>query len=122
MEAGRYIEAPRQVRRHVAKLLGITDGAMSHALSYRRSGDKSTQAREMVLAHEDAKIYRYLPECETIHDADGTMSQWFASGVELIAYKDDNRVELWRDGKLLASYYDVTIARLSLIQREAANL
>lgn len=122
MESGRYISAPLEVRMAVMKELGLSQQAMSFALRYQRIEGKSAKAREMVLQHKEACIYRYFPESEAIHDVDGKMRQYFANEVVLIADKATSSVELWRKNELLAAYHNVTLAMLDGIQRYAEGL
>lgn len=95
----RYIDAPREVRMRVAKALGITDAAVHLALNYERHGGKSREARAMVLASGEAVIMNYLPQCETIHDAKGKMTQTFLNGLVLIVDKETGRFALYDEDK-----------------------
>lgn len=93
MTPTRYIDAPREVRLRVAEELGITESAVNLALNFGRIGGKSKEARTLVLASGEATIMNYLPQCETIHDADGKMTQTFLNGLILII---DKKTGLYR--------------------------
>lgn len=95
----RYIDAPREVRLRVAKELGITEAAVQLALNYERLGGKSREARDMVLASGQAIIMNYLPQCETIHDAESKMTQTFLNGLVLIIDKSTGAYRVYEEDK-----------------------
>lgn len=88
MERVRYIYAPKEVRDEIMKVHGIPFPTMDSALRFVRSGDKSKQIRELVMATGRAIVMNRLPECETIHDANGKMTQVFSNGYTLIIDKE----------------------------------
>lgn len=87
METGRLIELPIRERRKIECTLGVSKSLVSQALSYQRSGEKSEEVREMALRLPEGRQMRYLPECETIHDANGMMRQIFPNGHLLVVDK-----------------------------------
>lgn len=84
MSIVRYIEAPRSLRMSVAKELGISESAVNRALRYKRDGELSAKARNIILDSGQAVVMNALPECETIHVCDGTMHQVFGNELKLI--------------------------------------
>lgn len=117
MEAGRYIEAPRDIRLEIACNLGISVSTMDAALRYERHGEKSEQARELVLGSGQAVIMRYLPECETIHDKDGVMRQIFPNGYTILAHKNTGLVEVYDNlGVLKSTDYNPSVTEFSALQ------
>lgn len=122
MEKGRYIEAPRSVRVRIAQQLGISESTMNMAMAYNRSGEKSLEARRLVLESEEAVIMNYLPECETIHDAEGVMTQVFTNGYVIKVYKDTGLVEVYNNhGVLKSQDYNPNITEFSSLQFKVEN-
>lgn len=89
----RYIEAPKEVKDRIMAEHNIPPSTMDSALRFARSGDRSKEIRAMVLASGEAVIMNYLPQCETIHDAEGKMTQIFHNGLVLVI---DKATELYK--------------------------
>ena len=89
-----HIEVGADVRKHIMQTLGITEGGLSLALNYKRDGKEARKARALAL-ELDGEVYCTIPECETIHDADGKMIQVFDNGARLIIDKgnSEGRIE-----------------------------
>jgi|GEM_PF-601430 hypothetical protein len=117
----RYIEVKPEVRKDIMKTLGITEGGLSFALSYKRDGEVSRRARELAIA-QGGMAYCTIPECETIHDANGQMTQLFPNGAVLVIDKASSEGRLMYDGELVETYHGVTIRMLSDIQIKALSL
>ena len=94
---------------------------MSLALTFRRHGEQSERARQLAL-ERGGMVYCTAPECETIHDAEGKMVQTFANGAVITVDKASSEATLVYDGKLVATYHNVTLQMLSLIQTTASEL
>lgn len=122
MSRGRYIEAPRAIRAQVAEQLGISWATMCFALNYKRNGEKSEKARELVLSSGQAVIMRYLPECETIHDKNGIMKQVFSNGYVILVNKVSGEVQIYDNlGVLKSVEYNPCITEFSALQYKVAN-
>lgn len=117
----RHIEVPAAVRKQIQQELGITEGGLSLALKYQRIGGDSQRAREMAL-QQGGQVYCTLPECETIHDAQGLMTQVFPNGARLIINKETSEGRIEFQGREVSVHYHVTIAMLAGLQRLAASL
>lgn len=117
----RQIRLTTEDRRAILKETGLTDGALSLALTFRRHGEQSERARQLAL-ERGGMVYCTAPECETIHDAEGKMVQTFANGAVITVDKASGEATLVYDGKLVATYHNVTLQMLSLIQATASEL
>nr|DAX38793.1 MAG TPA: hypothetical protein [Caudoviricetes sp.] len=117
----RYIEVTPEVRKDITQELGITHGCLSYALRYQRDGEVSRRARELAIA-QGGVAYCTAPECETIHDADGKMTQIFPGDVVLIIDKTTSEAQLLKGGKVIEEYQGVTIGMLAEIQAKATSL
>lgn len=73
-------------------------------------------------AAKATKVYCTAPECETIHDAEGKMVQTFTNGAVITVDKASSEATLEYGGKLVATYHNVTLQMLSLIQATASEL
>lgn len=98
----KYIEAPKEVKERIMAEHNIPISTMDSALRFARSGDRSKEIRALVLATGEATVMNYLPQCETIHDAEGKMIQTFLNGLVLIidkrsgyyrVYEEDRQME-----------------------------
>lgn len=117
----RQIRLTTEDRRAIQKETGLTDGALSLALTFRRHGEQSERARQLAL-ERGGMVYCIAPECETIHDAEGKMVQTFTNGAVITVDKASSEATLEYGGKLVATYHNVTLQMLSLIQATASEL
>lgn len=95
----RYIEAPKAVKDRIMAEHNIPLSTMDSALRFARSGDRSREIRALVLATGEATIMNYLPQCETIHDAEGKMTQIFLNGLVLIIDKQTGAYRVYEEDK-----------------------
>lgn len=117
----RHIEVGADVRKNIMHHLKITEGGLSLALRYKRDGDTSEEARKLALA-QGGRIYCTLPECETIHDADGKMTQVFPNGARLVIDKHTSEGRIEYNGREVSVHYHVTISMLAGLQQLASSL
>lgn len=117
----RYIEVGADVRKRIMQELGITEGGLSLALNYKRDGEDARKARALAL-ELGGEVYCTIPECETIHDADGKMIQVFSNGARLIIDKGNSEGRIEHNGQLVSLHYHVTINMLGGLQALASNL
>ena len=117
----RHIEVDADVRKRIMRTLGITEGGLSLALKYKRDGEDAQKARFLAL-EMGGKVYCTIPECETIHDADGKMTQVFPNGARLIIDKGSSEGRIEHNGREVSVHYHVTIAMLAGLQVLASSL
>ena len=117
----RHIKVNAEARKRIMQDLGITEGGLSLALSYKRDGEDARKARSLAL-ELGGEVYCTIPECETIHDADGKMIQVFDNGARLIIDKGNSEGRIEHNGQLVSLHYHVTINMLSGLQALASNL
>lgn len=117
----RYIEVTPAVRKNIMQALGITEGGLSLALKYKRDGEDSKKARKLAL-EQGGVVYCTAPECETIHDADGKMTQVFPNGARLIIDKATSEGRIEYNGREVSVHYHVTISMLAGLQSLASSL
>ena len=60
--------------------------------------------------------------CETIHDADGKMTQVFPNGARLIIDKTTSEGRIEYNGREVSVHYHVTISMLAGLQSLASSL
>lgn len=88
------------------------------AMSYQRNNLLSRKLRCMALTLGGHAVVT-APEIETLWDHKGTMTQFFPNGVKMLLIKDSNSAELYHNDKLVATYEQVKIGQVTLIQAEA---
>lgn len=117
----RQIKLPAKVSKEIMEELGMPQGTFSLAMNFKRSGEDSKLARELAL-ERGGVVYCYLPECETIHDANGLMVQTFPNGARLIIDKSTSEARIEHKGELVSIHYHVTIHSLTRLQQLASSL
>ncbi|KXB77399.1 hypothetical protein HMPREF3185_00070 [Porphyromonas somerae] len=117
----RHIEVGADVRKRIMQELDISEGGLSLALNYKRDGEDAKRARALAL-ELGGEIYCTIPECETIHDADGQMIQVFSNGARLIIDKGNSEGRIEHNGRVVSLCYHVTINMLDGLQTLASNL
>lgn len=117
----RHIEVGADVRKHIMQTLGITEGGLSLALNYKRDGKEARKARALAI-ELGGEVYCTIPECETIHDADGKMIQVFDNGARLIIDKGNSEGRIEHNGREVSVHYHVTINMLAGLQALASSL
>ena len=117
----RHIEVGADVRKRIMPELDISEGGLSLALNYKRDGEDAKRARALAL-ELGGEVYCTIPECETIHDADGQMIQVFSNGARLIIDKGNSEGRIEHNGRVVSLCYHVTINMLDGLQTLASNL
>lgn len=117
----RHIEVGADVRKRIMQELDISEGGLSLALNYKRDGEGAKKARALAL-ELGGEVYCTIPECETIHDADGQMIQVFSNGARLIIDKGNSEGRIEHNGRVVSLCYHVTINMLDGLQALASNL
>ena len=117
----RHIEVGADVRKRIMQELDISEGGLSLALNYKRDGEDAKRARTLAL-ELGGEVYCTIPECETIHDADGQMIQVFSNGARLIIDKGNSEGRIEHNGRVVSLCYHVTINMLDGLQTLASNL
>lgn len=117
----RQIKLPASVSKKIIEELGIAQGFFSLAMNYKRNGEGSERVRALALARGGV-VYCCAPECETIHDAEGKMTQTFANGAKIIIDKHTGEARIEHKGELVSTYSHVSIRRLSRLQQIASSL
>ena len=117
----RHIEVGADVRKRIMQELDISEGGLSLALNYKRDGEDAKRARALAL-ELGGEVYCTIPECETIHDADGQMIQVFGNGARLIIDKSNSEGRIEHNGRVVSLCYHVTINMLDGLQALASNL
>lgn len=117
----RQIKLPAEVSQRLRSELGMSESYFSHALRFTRHSEDCQRARKLAL-ERGGVVYCSIPECETIHDANGMMVQTFANGAKLIADKVTGKVRIELRGELVSEHYHVSIAEVKRLQQIASDL
>lgn len=118
----KQIEVTKEVREKLEKVFNCTRISVWRALSFESDSDQSKRIRKA--AKEMGGVTLCIgSECETIHDANGYMRQWFGNGAVLEADKHSGHVDVYdRQGIKRNMWENPTITQLYVIQEFAAAL
>ncbi|DBA55054.1 TPA_asm: hypothetical protein [Porphyromonas phage phage011a_WW2952] len=108
-------------RDYLCKLFRVTPQMVWKALSFESDTDLAKKIRKAAMERGAQHVVE-LPIFETIHDAEGRMTQTFPGGAIMVCYKDTGAVEVYHAGELVERYEDVSIAQLDSIQQMCATI
>jgi len=120
----RIIEVTNEDRAFLEKAFNVTSRMVGYALTFdptRGQSDLANKIRTLALKR-GAKIVNMIPECEVFHDADGHMRQYFGLNIVIDVEKNTGNVVLMNRGKQVASWNNISISELELIQKKAKVL
>lgn len=117
------IEIPKdgKEKNYLANLFKVTPQMVWKALSFESDTDLAKKIRKAAIERGGQHVIE-LPLFETIHDAEGRMTQTFPGGAIMVCYKDTGAVEVYHAGELVERYEDVSIAQLDSIQQMCATI
>ena len=121
----RRIEVTTEVRRKIEKTFGVTRKTVANALNYtgdRGQTDLAKRIRVMALENGGRHMVSW-PECETIHDALGIMTQTFDNGSRIEVDKHTGDA-CWFDPKGVkrGEQKSISIPQLYVMQELAASI
>lgn len=115
------IEVSAQVRKTLSKVFGVNRVTIWRALHYRDDSEKSRKIRQSAL-NKGGVVTVTAPECETLHDAYGVMTQRFGNGHVIRVDKTTGLAVLEdKDGRVLDEVPCCTIEALTALQQQAAR-
>lgn len=123
--SNRRIEVSTEVRNKIIKTFGVTGRTVNNALNYnggsRSQTDLAKRIRIMALENGGRHMVSW-PECETIHDALGMMTQTFDNGSKIEVNKNTGDA-CWFDPKGVkrGEQKSITIQQLYVMQELAAS-
>lgn len=120
----RIIEVTNEDKAFLEKAFNVTSRMVSYALTFdsvRGQSELASRIRTLALKR-GAKMVNVIPECETFHDSDGHMRQYFGLNIVLDCDKKTGNVVLMDRGEKVESWNNPTISELELIQAKAASL
>ena len=94
------IEVTPAVRRELMKLFGCSAMNVWRALNYQASSPECCRIRRAAI-EKGGRVINWLPECETLHCADGQMCQTFQNGVVIVVDWADRTVTVCRKGTVV---------------------
>lgn len=122
MEIKRQIEVSKEVRENIEKVFGCSRMSVWRALSFTDHSEMSKRIRVYAIKNGGVTVVT-APECETIHDANGYMRQWFTNGACIEVDKNSGHADvLDRHGRKMQEQDNVTIPQLYMLQEFAAAL
>lgn len=122
MEIKRQIEVSKEVRENIEKVFGCSRMSVWRALSFTDHSEMSKRIRVYAIKNGGVTVVT-APECETIHDANGYMRQWFTNGACIEVDKNSGHADVFdRHGRKMQEQDIVTIPQLYMLQEFAAAL
>lgn len=120
----RRIEVTGEVRSKLMRTFGVSRQTVGNALTYRGERGQSDLAKRIrIMALENGGRHMVSwPECETIHDALGMMTQTFDNGSKIEVNKNTGDA-CWFDPKGVkrGEQKSITIQQLYAMQELAAS-
>jgi hypothetical protein len=118
----KQIEVSKEVRENIEKVFNCSRMSVWRALNYADDSEKSKRIRVYAVKNGGVVLVT-APECETIHDTNGYMRQWFANGALVEIDKNSGHADVYdRFGRKMQQHDNVTIPQLYTIQEFAAAL
>ncbi len=93
----RRIQMTATEQAHIAKVMSCTTRMVRKALAYDSDTDLAKRIRQMAIVN-GGRLMNWLPECETLHCADGKMRQTFQNGATITVDWAQRTVSM-NDGK-----------------------
>lgn len=125
MKGNVKIEISKEVREKIKRTFGISDAMVSYALNYNEQKGQSDLAKKIrkVALENGGRHMVSWPECETIHDANGMMTQTFDNGSKIEVNKNTGDA-CWFDPKGVkrGEQKSITIQQLYVMQELAASI
>ena len=117
----RYIEVSDENRDFLVRAFGVTRPMVSMSLNYMRSSALGAKIRHLAIERGGVRMVS-LPEFETIHDANGMMTQTFPNGARLEFNKSDGSVTVVWNDKAICRYDNPQVSKIREIQDLAASI
>lgn len=99
MDNKRRIQVSGETLAALTQVFKCTKRMVWMALSWDRDTPLAKRIRRAAI-EKGGRVMNWLPECETIHCADGTMRQTFPNGAEITVDWEQHRVEVRFNGEV----------------------
>nr|DAM86023.1 MAG TPA: hypothetical protein [Caudoviricetes sp.] len=117
----KQVAVTKENRDFLAKAFNVTPQMVWLSLTYQKDTELARRIRSLAIKRGGV-IVNTLPECETIHDADGYMRQYFPNGALVECNKKTGHVDIIWQGTAIHGFNNVTISELYSIQDMAQKL
>ncbi len=117
----RFISTTVEQREFIKKTFGVKDRIVFGALSYEKDSDLAKRIRKLALERGAVKMVT-SKEIETIHDADGVMTQLLPNGAVIQADKLSGILTVYFKGVPMITVDNPRLSEIPAIQRSALVL
>lgn len=117
----KQVAVTKENRDFLVKAFKVTPQMVWLSLTYQKDTELARRIRSLAIKRGGV-IVNTLPECETIHDADGYMRQYFPNGALVECNKNTGHVDIIWQGTAIHGFNNVTITELYHIQDMAQKL
>lgn len=118
----RYIAMTRKDKEALAKECHVTVRTVNNALSYVYDSDTVQHIRDVALKRGAVMMVSECNEIETIHDADGVMTQLLPNGAVIEMNKDTGDVDVYFKGNAMIHLDNIRVREISALQASAMAL
>lgn len=109
----RYIDLPAHLRRDIREKFGVSEGAVSLALNFRRNDGVSKEIQDYALGLPGATLMYRVPANEMLHKSDKGFKQVFANGWSVVSDIETGETQVFTpNGTLKSRCYDTQVAEL----------
>ncbi len=119
----RFIEVTKEDKAFLMKAFKVSSVMVYYALYFDEQRGNSELAKKIrtLALKRGGKVMLFVPECETIHTADGIMFQTFENGYQMVCNMKQGRVDVRHGGATLFTRSVKTLQEFEKIQMEVQN-
>lgn len=128
MSNEKQIFLPVEIKKEIIKTFKTTKETLWAALTFKTDSNFARMLRAAayqrggVLYPDPKRSEGYIPQCETVFTAEGTMIQTFGTQVKLLGNMKNGEICLYVDGNLKATYKNPSFTDMGIIQADAQNI
>lgn len=107
---GKYIKCSTELRAKIMTTFGLSPAGYWKIMRFKSSSDNAIRIRQYAIT-EGGKLTDedFIPNCKTIHNADGTMIQDFGWGISLLVNVAESTIAVCKNDKIVEVHENVTM-------------
>lgn len=117
----RFIAITEEQRDLIMKSFKVTSRMINYALSYNKNTDLAKRIRKLALESGGVRMCT-LKEIETIHDADGIMTQLLPNGAVIKINRNTGKAIVYMKGDIKISVDNISLREISALHKSAMAL
>lgn len=118
------VKTTAELRQKAMKLFDVSEQTVFNAILFDPKRGNTDTARRIrsYLIQNGGVVMVEQPEMETIHDSDGKMRQHFTNGGVIEVDKETGNAAIYFGGERIASFDNIYVWQLELLQSETSKL